>query len=310
MTTPPGGFSALRVALADRRRALRMGLVGLALVGGCAGAPWSAGGDADDPVRVLAKTDGHVGGVAEPVPLQIAYDRDAAEQAWRDVDVGALPERRGPPEEAGVYGHLGDVDFSREAVVVWSFGESGTCPEWVVDVAFDGRTLSVERQRSEAQACTDDFRAATWLVAVDLARLPEPEELPVPVDPTGSEAVAYSPPAQAPRGHVDVTASLGANGETERRWVVECGPSATVTGDPPRGVDADAACEAIEDNLHWLTEPPDPDRVCTQQYGGPEQARLVGEFSGETIDRGLHRRDGCGISEWDRLTDVLGQPDA
>jgi hypothetical protein len=51
--------------------------------------------------------------------------------------------------------------------------------------------------------------------------------------------------------------------------------------------------------------PPGPDVACTQIYGGPEEATLVGLFRGEQIDVAFSRQNGCEINRWERLLPVL-----
>ena len=68
--------------------------------------------------------------------------------------------------------------------------------------------------------------------------------------------------------------------------------------------DGEAACE----HLDRLEEPfaPLPDDVaCTEQYGGPQTAHVVGRWAGEPVDLELSRTDGCRISQWDGLVPLL-----
>jgi len=41
--------------------------------------------------------------------------------------------------------------------------------------------------------------------------------------------------------------------------------------------------------------------ACTQIYGGPEVALVVGRFRGRPVWARFHRRDGCGIARWNRV---------
>jgi len=51
----------------------------------------------------------------------------------------------------------------------------------------------------------------------------------------------------------------------------------------------------------YLRNGPDPDRVCTEIYGGPQQASLRGTLDGEPVDAVVTRTDGCEIADWDVL---------
>ena len=45
--------------------------------------------------------------------------------------------------------------------------------------------------------------------------------------------------------------------------------------------------------------------MCTQQYGGPETARVSGLWGGEPVDLALSRTDGCRIAQWESLGPLL-----
>lgn len=77
-----------------------------------------------------------------------------------------------------------------------------------------------------------------------------------------------------------------------------------VEGDHP---EPEAACA----HLAGLAEPFAPlpaDQACTQQYGGPETARVIGRWNGEPVDVDLARTDGCQIAQWDSLGPLLPGP--
>ncbi len=85
-------------------------------------------------------------------------------------------------------------------------------------------------------------------------------------------------------------------------YTIGCqGDTATLQGDV--SIDANAACAALAraEVLTRLVDGPPPDQVCTEIYGGPDTARLVGEIDGRTIDATVDRANGCGIDDWDRL---------
>jgi hypothetical protein len=54
-----------------------------------------------------------------------------------------------------------------------------------------------------------------------------------------------------------------------------------------------------------LTE--DPERACTQQYGGPEKAHVTGTVDGRPVDVTLARSDGCGIAAYEALFAAFGR---
>jgi hypothetical protein len=74
---------------------------------------------------------------------------------------------------------------------------------------------------------------------------------------------------------------------------------------------ADGAPEGDLALCTWIAETPtevltQPDvstrGVCTQQYGGPEQATVTGTRDGEPIKVMFSRQDGCEIARWDKAS--------
>lgn len=71
--------------------------------------------------------------------------------------------------------------------------------------------------------------------------------------------------------------------------------------------DPAAALAAVEKYGEKMFFPvPDPNRVCTQQYGGPEIAQVTGWFHGKEVNATFKRTDGCEISQWQALAPLFG----
>ncbi len=88
------------------------------------------------------------------------------------------------------------------------------------------------------------------------------------------------------------------------------GDTATLIPDPTEGVRADRACTALAqpEVEQYLAEGPALDQICTEQFGGPDTARVTGMLNGQDIDITVDRANGCGIGAWDiLLADVLPQ---
>jgi hypothetical protein len=81
--------------------------------------------------------------------------------------------------------------------------------------------------------------------------------------------------------------------------------SATLTCDPDGGSHPDPAeaCDALLGNEDAL-EPVAGDVACTEIYGGPQEARLVGG----DVNARFSRSNGCEIDRWDALAPVLELP--
>lgn len=133
---------------------------------------------------VLARADAWREGAFEAagrpyVLIEIAADRARAERAWNENVPATLPPADGDPDEPGVYGTLDDVDFERQAVVVYSSGTSGTCPAWVRDIETTNGRVEITLDASAERACTDDHHPYRLVLAVERDALPGLSELPV-----------------------------------------------------------------------------------------------------------------------------------
>ncbi|MCA4134316.1 serine protease inhibitor [Arthrobacter sp. M4] len=51
---------------------------------------------------------------------------------------------------------------------------------------------------------------------------------------------------------------------------------------------------------------PRPDRICTQQYGGPQRAVVTGTLHGRPVNAQFARTDGCEIALWQKMAPLLG----
>lgn len=100
--------------------------------------------------------------------------------------------------------------------------------------------------------------------------------------------------------------------ETELRIVVwpngKSGEAveATLTCEPAGGTHPDpvAACTALARERAAL-DPLPADAICTQEYGGPDEAEVTGTIAGERVEATFTRRNGCEIDRWERLAAVF-----
>jgi hypothetical protein len=91
-----------------------------------------------------------------------------------------------------------------------------------------------------------------------------------------------------------------------RHATLRCRSHAHATGflrDAPR-----RHCRSARALRHFLAAKPDPSRPCAEVYGGPQTARVQGRIGGKVIDRRFHRRDGCGMDDWEAAGDLIGKP--
>jgi hypothetical protein len=82
--------------------------------------------------------------------------------------------------------------------------------------------------------------------------------------------------------------------------------TATLTCEPPGGSHPHPgeACAALDSDEGAL-EPVAGDAVCTQIFGGPQEARVAGTVRGRAVAVFFNRSNGCEIDRWDRLAPVL-----
>jgi Subtilisin inhibitor-like len=106
---------------------------------------------------------------------------------------------------------------------------------------------------------------------------------------------------ESPASETSLEVTLWPNGRGaggEQKVVLSCDPP---DGDHPQPDEACAALEAGEGAL----EPVPGDAVCTQIFGGPQEAHVAGVVRGRAIDATFNRSNGCEIDRWDRLAPVL-----
>jgi hypothetical protein len=60
------------------------------------------------------------------------------------------------------------------------------------------------------------------------------------------------------------------------------------------------ACRHARKIAAFLAARPITTRPCTQEYGGPQTARVRGSIGSRSIDRRFARRNGCEIADWAR----------
>ena len=109
-------------------------------------------------------------------------------------------------------------------------------------------------------------------------------------------ALAASPPTTSLRvTYWADSAKPDANGV----WTLRCDPPAGSLRQPAR------ACERIASGGAKLFAPVPRGIACTQIYGGPQKARVVGTVLGTQVWATFTRTDGCQIGRWQRLSPWL-----
>lgn len=82
----------------------------------------------------------------------------------------------------------------------------------------------------------------------------------------------------------------------------------TLTCDPPGGTHPKAkqACAALSKIKSPFAATP-KNQMCTQIFGGPQQAKIDGTWHGTKVDATFNRKNGCEIKRWNALKPVLNQ---
>jgi hypothetical protein len=93
--------------------------------------------------------------------------------------------------------------------------------------------------------------------------------------------------------------SEGKEASNREQWTLRCAPA---RGTLPRSA---VACRKLAAGGAKLFAPIPKNVACTQIYGGPQVAKVVGTVRGTRIWASLSRTDGCQISRWDGLSPWL-----
>jgi hypothetical protein len=79
-----------------------------------------------------------------------------------------------------------------------------------------------------------------------------------------------------------------------KRWTLRCEPAGGTLPSPAR------ACARLFANTAAIRPVP-PETLCTQIYGGPQEALVSGTLRGRRVWVRFNRRNGCEIARWTRL---------
>jgi Subtilisin inhibitor-like len=79
-----------------------------------------------------------------------------------------------------------------------------------------------------------------------------------------------------------------------RRFHLHCNP---LRGNLPHG---DRACYDLAVTSRPFAPVP-RDKACTQIYGGPQVARVLGRLRGRLVDATFRRTNGCETARWERV---------
>jgi hypothetical protein len=101
--------------------------------------------------------------------------------------------------------------------------------------------------------------------------------------------------AAPPTGRLTITVwPQGMEGSSARRWTLRCGPAGGTHPNPAR------ACARLA-SISAPFRPVPADAICTQVYGGPQEALVTGTYRGRRVNARFNRVNGCEIARWNRV---------
>jgi hypothetical protein len=94
----------------------------------------------------------------------------------------------------------------------------------------------------------------------------------------------------------------GPGGTPDAVWTLRCNPAGGSLAKPVR------ACRKLGIGGAKLFSATRPGTACTDIYGGPQRAKIVGTVGGARVSTTMTRTNGCEIARWARLSPWLLPP--
>ncbi len=138
----------------------------------------------------------------------------------------------------------------------------------------------------------------------------------IPAPATGGPATGTASPSPSaspnssdsaiPDGTVDLKVSIKPKAEAEaKEYVLACSDNAVDSASTLPNA-AGACTRVLELGTDFFLAKPDPNKMCTQQYGGPETAEVTGTINGQKISASFSQVDGCEIARWNAVQPIVG----
>lgn len=118
------------------------------------------------------------------------------------------------------------------------------------------------------------------------------------------ELVRYPAVSTAPsttRLDITVVTNPDIPAEPRRKYVLRCGPAGGTLPNAAR------ACMRLG-KIRSPFAPVPRTAACTQIYGGPQRATVVGTYKGQGVGTTFRRTDGCQIARWNRVAFLFPSP--
>ena len=85
----------------------------------------------------------------------------------------------------------------------------------------------------------------------------------------------------------------------QQQFNLSCDPAVGNVADPI------AACADLNGSARAALDPTPLSAMCTELYGGPAEATIVGTVDGDVVNARLSRSNGCEIGRWQALSALL-----
>ena len=85
----------------------------------------------------------------------------------------------------------------------------------------------------------------------------------------------------------------------QQHFNLSCDPTVGNVADPI------VACADLEGPARAALDPTPLSAICTELYGGPAEATIVGTVDGDVVNARLSRSNGCEIGRWQELSALL-----
>lgn len=112
-------------------------------------------------------------------------------------------------------------------------------------------------------------------------------------------AAAGAPAATPTPTQLRVTLWPAGQSGASQSWMLSCVPARGTHPAPGR------ACLTVGREGLAAFRPVPPATLCTQVYGGPQEALVTGRLRGRPVWARFNLRDGCQIARWKRLAPLL-----
>lgn len=182
---------------------------------------------------------------------------------------------------------------------------SGGAPSASSGVGGSAAPTAVAGTTSTAPDATAPDATATDATATDAADTPvlpsRAGSPPIPWDTRTATVNAPQPAAvpSRPPGAARLSVLLDNGSGTRSTWTLTCLPTGGNHPDPGK------ACGVLGANGARALPPTPAGTVCSQIYGGPQQAVVTGTWKGAAVDSRFNLSDGCEVERWNLLLGLL-----